>query len=76
MILKNELISNEFYVWPSGSGNEKGLAIQPLYPNAILAVQQDARLYDALALVDSIRIGRVRDKTLAIEKLKTIIKAE
>lgn len=75
-ILKNGLISNEIYVWPSSSGIEKGQAIQPLYPNAILAVQQDARLYDLLALVDSIRIGRVRDKALAIEKLKTIIKAE
>ena len=75
-ILKNELISNETYVWPSGSGTAKGQAIQPLYPTAILAVQQDARLYDVLALVDSIRIGRVRDKILAIEKLKTLIKAE
>jgi len=41
-----------------------------------LAIQEDARLFDVIALIDAIRKGRVRKKAITIEKLKAIFKQE
>jgi len=69
-ILKNYFLSNEIYVWPTLNGEAKGQAIAPLYPNQVLAVLQDEKLYNMLALADSIRIGKVREVEKALELLK------
>ena len=58
--------SEEQYVWPSGKGNIKGQAIMPLYPSIVNAIQNDSKLHSLLALVDSIRVGRAREKEIAI----------
>ena len=34
------------------------------------AVQVDAQLYELLALVEAFRVGRTREKNIAIEELK------
>lgn len=73
-MLRNKLISDEVYVWPSKNGSERGQTIQPLYDNLIEAVQLDSKLYEILALIESIRVGRVREKNLAIEELKQILR--
>lgn len=73
-VIKNKLISDEVYVWPSRSGSERGQAIQPLYDNLIKAVEQDSKLYETLALVEMIRVGRVREKNLAIDELSQILR--
>ncbi|CAH8191991.1 hypothetical protein [Vibrio litoralis] len=72
--LKGKLMSSGELppVWPNPKGNTKGLAITPLHPNIFLAIQQDARLYAMLALVDAVRIGHPREHNLAVEKLKII----
>lgn len=75
-VLKDDIISNEILVWPYHSGDAKGQSIQPLYANAVDAVQNDELLYDTLSLIDSIRVGKVREKELAIKKLKTILNQE
>jgi hypothetical protein len=62
--------SNELYVWPSAKGNTRGQAIEPLYSSVVIAVEKDSKLYELLALVDAIRVGRVREKQLAIDELK------
>jgi hypothetical protein len=69
-ILKEYFISDNNYVWPSAVGKVRGQAITPLYPNQVLAIAQDERLYDMLALVDAIRVGRVREQQKALELLK------
>ncbi len=69
-ILKDYFVADESYVWPSPSGKIKGQAIAPLYPNQILAVMIDDKLYDMLALVDAIRVGKVREQKKALELLK------
>ncbi len=69
-VLKDQIVSQENYVWPYASGNAKGQAIQPLYPNQVQAVLQDDKLYDMLALIDSIRVGKVREKDKAMDLLK------
>jgi hypothetical protein len=74
-ILKDEIISGEedAYVWPYAKGNMRGTAVKPLSENAPKAVLKDDRLYDLLALVDAIRIGKVRERNLAVKKLTILI---
>lgn len=58
------------YVWPHARGNVRGLSIEPLYKHQVEAALQDEKLYLLLALTDVLRIGRVREKMVAIEELK------
>ena len=58
-------------VWPYAEGNVRGLAFAPLYPSVQAASLKDARLYELLALVDAIRDGRARERTLAAKELES-----
>lgn len=62
--------SGELYVWPSAKGTSRGQAIEPLYKSVVKAIEKDSKLYELLALADALRVGRVREKQLAIEELK------
>jgi hypothetical protein len=64
------IISEEHYVWPSGRGNLRGQTILPLYPSVVEAVKNDEKLYELLALVDTLRVGRAREKEIAVQELK------
>lgn len=68
--LNDVIVSNDNYVWPSGKGTMRGQAITPLYPSVIDAVQKDDKLHELLALVDAIRVGRAREKEMAVKMLK------
>jgi len=48
----------------------KGYAIEPLYSSVTVAVKSDPVLYELLALVDALRMGRARERKLAEEELK------
>ena len=61
--------SNEPYVWPSADGTLRGQAIEPLYPTVVQAVSNDQLLYEMLALVDAIRVGKAREVKLAVNEL-------
>lgn len=71
--LNNTIKSEEPYVWPSAKGNIRGQSILPLYPSVIDAVKKDDRLYELLALVDAIRVGKAREKEIAIKELHSRI---
>jgi hypothetical protein len=58
------------YVWPDPRGNVRGLSIEPLYKEQVKAAMHDQKLYLMLALIDVIRVGRVRELKVAIEELK------
>ena len=58
-------------VWPYAEGSVRGLAFAPLYPSVPAAALKDARLYELLALVDAIRDGRARERTLAAKELES-----
>ena len=62
--------SLDYYVWPSGKGTLRGQSIQPLYPSVVEAVKEDENLYEYLALADAIRVGKAREKEIAIQELK------
>jgi len=52
-------------VWPDPNGKVQGSAVEPLYPSVPGAARRHPRLYDLLALVDALRIGRARERALA-----------
>ena len=68
--LSDEIQSTEAYVWPYGKGAVRGHSILPLYPSAPEAALKDAKLHELLALVDALRVGRARERELAVRELK------
>jgi len=68
--LNREIQSDESFVWPSAVGQVRGHGITPLYPAVVKAVQQDKQLHELLALVDALRVGKVRERNLAVDYLK------
>lgn len=63
--------SVEPVVWPFAEGTVRGQAVEPIYPNVVLAASKDPLLHELLALVDALRIGRARERELALKALKT-----
>lgn len=72
--LQSEFLSEDHYVWPSGKGHARGQAIIPLYRSVPGAAEIDLSLYEYLALADILRVGRVREKEMAIELLEEKIR--
>jgi len=68
--MKEMFASDSDYIWPDNKGNTLGESIEPFYPKQVEAAKQDEVYYKLLALVDVIRIGRVREVKYAIEELK------
>jgi len=62
--------SGEMVVWPYAEGEARGESITPLYPNAVKAALKDPELYELLAFVDAMRLGKVREKEIALKLLK------
>ena len=56
-------------VWPDPNGKVQGAAVQPLYGSVPGAARRDPELYDLLALVDALRIGRARERVLAEKEI-------
>lgn len=71
--LSEIIISNDKYVWPYAKGNERGQAIVPLYNTVVEASIRDNELYELLAMVDAIRVGRTREKEIAKNELQNRI---
>ena len=68
--LSEEIMSEEQVVWPFANGLVRGQTIEPLHPSVPWACQQDQKLYELLALTDALRMGRARERNLAIIELK------
>lgn len=71
--MKAQFPGEENYVWPDPRGEGLGIRIAPLYKNQLKAAQLDPTLYLMLALIDVIRTGKVREKKVAIAKLREMI---
>jgi DNA-binding Lrp family transcriptional regulator len=52
-------------VWPDPDGKVRGVAVKPLYGSVVRAATNDSALYDLLALVDALRLGRARERNIA-----------
>ncbi|HEX3768190.1 MAG TPA: hypothetical protein VHT72_07415 [Puia sp.] len=71
--MKTKFPSEENYVWPDGRGKDRGLAIEPLLEEQVKAAAADPSFYRMMALVDVLRVGRAREKTIAADELRNII---
>jgi DNA-binding Lrp family transcriptional regulator len=56
-------------VWPHPEGKQRGIALAPLYKTAPAAALRDKKFYELLALADTLRDGRVRERKLAEAEL-------
>lgn len=68
--LSEHILSEEAYVLPYGKGTIRGQAIKPLHPNLAEACLKDADFYELVALSDALRVGRARERQLAVQELK------
>ena len=66
---------SETFVWPYKKGMVRGQAITPLYSTIPEAVEKDADLYKLLVIADTLRMGRVRERDVAIQELDKYIAA-
>ena len=69
--LSKRIVSDEHdqYVWPYVEGKIRGQAIEPLYESVPFAAEKDPQLHELLALVDALRVGRARERAIALEEL-------
>lgn len=63
-------------VWPYAEGTVRGYSLEPLYPTVPAAAARDPRLYELLALVDAIRDGRARERSLAAKEIEKRLAAK
>lgn len=68
-LFSNEPVLPNAIVWPHPEGEVRGESLEPLYPSAVDAARLDQGLYECLALVDALRVGRARERKLAIDLL-------
>ncbi|HNZ43666.1 MAG TPA: hypothetical protein PLB59_06235 [Bacteroidales bacterium] len=74
--MKDHFESELNYVWRDPVGNFMGLVIEPFYLKQVEAIKIDAKFYKLLALIDVIRVGRVREQKIAIPELVRIMNYE
>lgn len=60
-------------VWPWPEGRTRGYSVEPLFGSVPIAITNLPSLYETLALVDALRVGRARDREIAREMLKKLL---
>lgn len=73
--VKEKIVNgNDIYVWPDKTGFVRGQSIDPLYRTVPQAATADKHLYELLAITDTLRMGRIREREIAIEELDKYLK--
>lgn len=65
---------SDIYVWSNAKGTHRGQSIEPLFKSIPQIVQEDKLFYELLAIIDTIRVGRVREINIAKEELMKRLK--
>lgn len=60
---------SDIYVWKYSKGTRRGMSVEPLYKTVPAIAEKSPELYELLAVVDTLRIGRVREVEVAIVEL-------
>jgi hypothetical protein len=63
-------------VWPAAEGRVRGQALTPLHKAAVKAAEETPQLGELLALVDSLRAGDVRVRSVAAKMLTQLLRAQ
>lgn len=74
--LSDEIASSEALVWACTEGSVRGQTLQPLYEGAPSLPWRNPPLYEALTLVDAVRVGRTRERSRAADRLKAMLSME
>ncbi|MBM3666054.1 MAG: winged helix-turn-helix transcriptional regulator [Actinobacteria bacterium] len=76
--LKNELASVDEPppVWPDPKGKARGISLKPLHPSVPELARRDGELAEQLALIDAIRLGDGRIRSLASKRLSERVKQD
>lgn len=64
-VLGEGFSTTESRVWPSVEGRVRGASVVPHYDGAAATAARNPALYEALALVDAVRLGHARERTRA-----------
>jgi hypothetical protein len=73
--IKEQISSDvDIYVWSNAKGTHRGQAIEPLYKTLPDIVHEDKAFYELLTIVDTLRVGRVREIKIAIDELTKRLK--
>lgn len=75
-VLSKQIIAEkDQYIWEDPHGKVRGQVIEPLDKRVADIIKKDPELYDILALIDAIRVGKNREKEIAGRLLKEKIQA-
>lgn len=61
------------WVWPSAAGTARGMAVSPLVPAFVDQADRHPPLYRMLRNVDTLRIGRARDRAAAASWIESVL---
>ena len=76
-VMASRIASNQLPpIWPHPEGQVQGTAVQPLYRSVPGAAERDPELYNLLALVDALRLGRARERAMAEKEIIQRIKSQ
>jgi hypothetical protein len=68
------IASEEHLIYPLDSGKHRGVALLPLYEPTIALLKDNQELYEWVSLMDILRMGRNRERKIAINLLKDKLK--
>lgn len=68
--MKDLVASSDVVVWPTPAGDVQGHAIEPIHRIVPELAAERPELHEMLALLDCLRIGRLREKRLAAEEIE------
>jgi hypothetical protein len=71
--MKKFIRSEIEYVWADHRGKTVGLGIEPLYSKQTDHIEKYPEFYEMLALADVLRVGRIREKEIAVNQLQKIL---
>lgn len=74
-VLDALIAAGQAYVWPSDAGDVDGRCVEPIHPTAVPLALALPDAYKLLSLVDAMRVGRVREKRLASDALREMLRA-
>ena len=72
-VLSPLLDSATTMVWPDPNGESTGVSLTPLYPRATELPRKAPQIYDALTLVDALRVGQARERNAALSALDEVL---
>ena len=68
--LREAVAAHTLVVWPSANGEARGLSLAPLCASAPDTIDSNPPLYRWLTIVDALRVGRARERSIAREALE------